>query len=428
MPIAQKPLLLVISQVYVPDPASVGQHMADVGEAMVERGYDVRVLTSRSGYENPTVRYVPREQRGGVDVVRLPCSSFGKKTLAHRLLGQSLFLSQVLIHGLFARRLTKILVSTSPPMGSLAAVAIAFVRRVPIVYWVMDLNPDQAVALHKVGPKNPLVLAMRWLNRRIFGRAADVIVLDRFMAGRVRSQYRLGGQLHIIPPWPHEDFLASDEGPNPFRAEHNPDNKFVVMYSGNHSPASPVTTLVQAAMRMQDDPRFLFMFIGGGQGKREVDEAIAEHKPRNMLSLPYQPLERIRYSLPAADIHAVTLGNDMVGIIHPCKIYGAMAVGRPVLFIGPRPSHATDLLDQHAAGWHVQQGEVDELIAKLHQAIDMPAFERLEMGHRAHSGIAAACSKSKLCPSFCEVVAGTATHAKQQLHVLRDRPTTTTGN
>ena len=41
----RKPRLLVLSQVYPPDPASVGQHMGDAAEEMVRRGWDVKVLT-----------------------------------------------------------------------------------------------------------------------------------------------------------------------------------------------------------------------------------------------------------------------------------------------------------------------------------------------------------------------------------------------
>jgi hypothetical protein len=36
----------------------------------------------------------------------------------------------------------------------------------------------------------------------------------------------------------------------------------------------------------------------------------------------------------------------MVGIIHPCKIYGAMAAAKPILYFGPQPSHITDLSRQ----------------------------------------------------------------------------------
>src|SRR4051812_12397425 len=86
--------LLVISQTFVPDPASVGQHVADVAVEMVRRGHRVRVYTSARGYENPAVRYPKRETLQGIDVRRLGFASFGKKTFFVRVLGTLSFLIQ----------------------------------------------------------------------------------------------------------------------------------------------------------------------------------------------------------------------------------------------------------------------------------------------------------------------------------------------
>jgi glycosyltransferase involved in cell wall biosynthesis len=427
-----KPLLLVISQVYVPDPASVGQHIGDVAEMMGGRGKEVRVLTSSRGYESPQEKYPPRERRGGVDVVRLPLSSFGKRSIVHRLLGQSLFLMQVIVRGVFARRLSSILVSTSPPMASFAAILVGMVRRVPITYWVMDLNPDQAIALGKVSPRSPLVTAMRWLNRRIFARAAAVVVLDRFMAERIERQYVVRGRMVILPPWPHVAAAsrAAVDSPqlgevsgsyfrtplpvphrdqeklydSPLVAEKEFEGRFVVMYSGNHSPANPVTTLLEAALALRNDQRFVFLFVGGGLGKREVEQAIETHRPKNIRSLPYQPLERLQESLSAADVHVVTLGDDMVGIIHPCKIYGAMAVGRPVLLVGPRPSHAADLIEHNGIGWQVNHVDVTGLVTLLRSIVAMPRSELVQMGDRAQRVIGERFAKEILCGAMCDVL------------------------
>jgi hypothetical protein len=68
---SHKPLLLVISQVYVPDPASVGQHIADVSEAMAARGYEVRVFAASRGYDDSRQKYASVERRAGVDILRL---------------------------------------------------------------------------------------------------------------------------------------------------------------------------------------------------------------------------------------------------------------------------------------------------------------------------------------------------------------------
>src|SRR5437016_6518232 len=84
--------LLILSQVFLPDPASVGQHVADVAIEMARRGYRVRVFAANRGYENPSIRYLGREQISGVEVRRLPLSSFGKKRIATRLVGTVIFM------------------------------------------------------------------------------------------------------------------------------------------------------------------------------------------------------------------------------------------------------------------------------------------------------------------------------------------------
>jgi len=79
--------LLVISQVFVPDPASVGQHMADVAIEMARRGHRVKVYAANRGYENPSLKYEARETIDGVNIRRLPLSSFGKQRILTRLIG-----------------------------------------------------------------------------------------------------------------------------------------------------------------------------------------------------------------------------------------------------------------------------------------------------------------------------------------------------
>jgi hypothetical protein len=45
-------------------------------------------------------------------------------------------------------------------------------------------------------------------------------------------------------------------------------------------------------------------------------------------------------------VQAVVLGSAMVGTIHPSKLYNILAVGSPVLYIGPERSHISDIMDQ----------------------------------------------------------------------------------
>jgi colanic acid biosynthesis glycosyl transferase WcaI len=272
-----------------------------------------------------------------------------------------------------------------------------------MAYWAMDLNPDQLLAMKKIQPGSIPARTLESVNRVILQNSTLVIALDRFMADRLYPRGRLDDKLVVIPPWPHEKVAEPlAHAGNPFRAQHNLNGKFVVMYSGNHSPSNPLTTVLEAAVRLKDDPDVRFLFVGGGIGKKEVEEYVAKHDLKNVISLPYQPLSGLRQSLSAGDVHVVSMGDNMVGIIHPCKVYGAMAVGRPVLYVGPKPSHIADLLDRENFGRHVAHGDVDACVDAIKSLQAASEQDRTEMGLRGQRLLAGRLSQDILCGRFCD--------------------------
>lgn len=399
--------LLILTQGYPPDPMSVGQHLADVARAMVVRGHRVVVLTSERGYDDPSVRYPRFENQQGVEVHRLPLSSFGKASISKRLAAAALFLAQCAAAGLRERDLGALLVSTVPPLTGTAALPARFLRRVPLAYWVMDMNPEQLIALGKLQPRSPVALALEATNRALLRSADLVIALDRFMQARLQEKASLGERLLVAPPWPHEDHIAPvAHEDNPWRDRHALGGRFVFMYSGNHSPSNPLRTLLDATLAFKTDSRVDFFFVGGGQGKREVEAHIAQHGLTHVRSLPYEPLEALRYSLSAADVHLVALGEPFVGVIHPCKVYGAMAVSRPVLFLGPAPSHIDDLLSQGRFGWRIAHGDVEGAVRTLREIVATPAEQLRAMGERGREVLQTTVSQRVLVDRVCERLAG----------------------
>ena len=430
---------LIITQVFTPDPAAVGQYFDEAAQAIASTGAKVTVLTANRGYDNPNARFTAKEDRDGINIRRLPLSSFGKASIPVRIFAQLSFLIQSILRGLFTPKLTDLLVSTSPPMAAITAVVIGFFRpKLKVHYWVMDINPDQAVILGAFGPRHPLVLALDWLNRRILKRADSVIALDRFMAARMAAKLQqpktvneqpVANKLTILPPWPMDDYLeVVPHNKNPFRKAQGWEGKFVVMYSGNHSLVHPLDTILNAAEQLKDDPRFIFAFIGGGKGKAVVDARINEWDSGNVVkyeckdtpshiqtsphsnsrpsvvSLPYQPLDQIRYSLSAADLHIVSLGDNMSGIVHPCKIYGALSIGRPVLALGPKQSYLNDIIDGNDIGRSIEHGDVDAAVAALQAAADQTQEERVAIGQRAQQVATEKFSREQLVHQFLETV------------------------
>jgi glycosyltransferase involved in cell wall biosynthesis len=396
--------LLIVSQTFVPDPASVGQHMADAAIELANRGRRVRVLASARGYENPNAVYPRRQRLGRADVRRFHFASFGKRSIALRVAGTAAFMVQAFFSALRQPRLGGIFFSTSPPLIGLPMCIVAALRRVPAIFWAMDLNPDQLIALGKLQPSDWTTRLLEAVNRFILRRASLIVALDRFMADRLAQRGVPRRKMLVMPPWPHEQHIQADPGPNPFRLHHDLQGKFVIMYSGNHSPSNPLTTLLDAAVQLKGDVALKFLFVGGGTAKAQVQAYIRDHNLDNVMSLPYQPLEELKNSLTAADVHAVSLGQPMVGIVHPCKIYGAMAAARPILFLGPRPSHISDILQTHGIGLQVSHGDVAGMIAAIERFRAMPAAQLADMGNRARQTLRQFFSQDELRRRFCDAV------------------------
>ena len=400
--------ILILTQPYVPDPSTTGQHLHSAAAALAGRGHEVRVLAADRGYEDPSTKYPSRETRDGVEIRRLPLSSFGKGSVLVRVAGALAFVAQAVVRGSFSRKPDAILVSTAPPLCPLAAFVLSWLRGVPFCYWIHDLNPDLAVAMGMLRKDALPARLMDRLNHRLFGRARRIVVLDRFMAERLQCKLDMAAKTAVMPPWPHNDDGARVEhADNPWRKEHIEENRRVVMYSGNHSPAHPLNTVLRAALRLQDEDGLEFLFVGGGLGKREVEAVIERERPDNIRSLPYQPLETLRYSLAAADVHLVSVGNATVGRSHPCKIYGAMAAGRPILLLGPARCHASDIMGEHDIGWRVAHGDVDGAVEALRDIRRAPR-ERLDrMGRSAQELVRRRYSQDVLRNRFCDEVEAT---------------------
>ena len=375
--------ILIYSSVYPPDPASVGQHMADVATAASARGHFVRVLTADRGYDDPSIRFPSYEILHGGEVIRLGWSSFGKKSYVSRIVSQVLFTLQGLMKGLLGFRPDVILVSTIPPFAIFAAWILARIRAAALVYWVMDINPDEAIAMGLVRRSSFQARLMDSINKAVLKSARKVITLDSHMAQRLESKAVLHQRATIIPPWPHEDTIKKSKADGRiFRKEHGLEDKFVVMYSGNHSWVHPLDTILDAAKSLVHRKDIVFLFIGGGVEKHKVEKAI-RNGATNIFSLPYQDFKDLGESLAAADVHLVVMGDAMVGIVHPCKIYGAMAVARPILAIAPDNSHVAEIMKKQNIGFRLSHGDVAGVVKGILALAEMDEKQRKGLGENA---------------------------------------------
>ena len=401
--------IFVLCQVYAPEPTGVGQYMTEACESLVERGHDVTVFTSACGYEDPTIRFPGREERAGVHVRRFGLASFGKRGLFVRAAAAVLFGVHCLVAGLRGRRPDLVMFTTAPPMMGVFAILLARLRSAPALFWAMDLNPDQLIVLGKLDSQGAMARGLRMINRVIYGMCERIIALDPHMAKRLIESGAAPGKTMVSTLWPSDGGLQPiNHEANDFRRRQDVGDHILVMYSGNQTRSNPLQTLLDTALAMRADDRFRFFFIGGGTLKPEIENFRSSHGLTSVVIMPYQPREMLSESLSAADIHAITLGEGMVGVIHPCKIYNALAVGRPILYCGPPVSHVADILGRDRVGWAIRHGDVAGAVSALQEFASLSAADRRRLEVRCRTVVDERFSPAALRDRFCELAEGVA--------------------
>jgi colanic acid biosynthesis glycosyl transferase WcaI len=397
--------ILLLNQCFYPDVVATAQHLTDLATALTSRGHDVTVLTGDRGYDHAGLRFPRREKWNGITILRIPSLALGKDSKWRRGLNFGSFLSICALRLLFLRRFDVVVALTSPPLISFLAALFVQVKGGRLFCWIMDLNPDEAIA---AGWLKSDSWSTRLLQRMLdysLRTAERVVVLDRFVKDRIQRREIELSRISVIPPWSHSDVVSySAEGRQAFRAKHHLSDKFVVMYSGNHSPCHPLDTLLEAVLHLRTREELVFCFVGGGSEQAKVREFAALHRLGNVMCLPYQPLEHLSDSLSSADMHVVVIGDPFVGIIHPCKIYNIMAIGTPVLYIGPSTSHVMDLVNEFPANhfFRASHGDRIRVVKHILECANLSALSSSFSDLRwVKSADRSAHSKEVLLPQLC---------------------------
>src|SRR6266508_2524776 len=254
---------------------------------------------------------------------------------------------------------------TTPPMIALGMVSVAWVRRVPLVTWVQDVYPDIAAALGVLTPSSAAYRGFCAAIGAAHRMTTRIVALSDGMAERLAAQGAPREALRTIPNWADGRLIRPVlHADNPFRREHRLGDRFVVMYSGNLGQGHDLSTAIDTARLLErTSPRIAFLFIGDGARRAEAEQRASGL--RNVRFLPYQQKKDLAFSLSAADVHLVSLREGLDGLLVPSKLYGALASGRPVAYIGPRACEAAAVVRAHGLGWEGRNGDAEGLANAL---------------------------------------------------------------
>lgn len=364
--------ILILNQTFHPDVVATAHYSAHLATELAAQGHEVTAMAALRAYDNPAQRFPSREVWQNIRIERIYTPGLGKTAKWRRLIDVFCFFFLCACRLLLMPRQDAVVVLTSPPLIGFLAALFVRLKGGALLYWVMDLNPDQAIAAGILSAEDLRSKILERMLQFTLSTSSRIVVLDRFMQDRIFRRGVNAARVSIVPPWPHEQVLDFDSGRrDAFRRKHGLKNKFVVMYAGNHSPCHPLSTVVEATEKLADDEEIVFCFVGGGSEHRKIAAEATRRGFRNVLCLPYPPVEQLADPLFAADLHLVVMGDPYVGIVHPCKVYNILALGTPLLYVGPAESHVTDLaaaLARDSRFYSVRHDAVSDVITAIQDA------------------------------------------------------------
>lgn len=381
--------LWIVSELYYPEQTSTGYFLTHIAEGLASSA-PVEVIAGQPTYSEHGQRAPDREVRGGVTIHRLRATHFDKDRLALRALNIiTLTFSVAWFAWRRFRRGDRLLVVTNPPTLPPILGIIARARRMKAFLLVHDVYPEVLAATGFLRPDSVAYRLLARIFAATFGLYGTVIVLGRDMADVVRA--KLGGRnrrVVVLPNWGDPDEIVPlTRHDNPFLTCNGITAPCIIQFSGNIGRTHDVETILAAAHRLSERTDILFVFAGYGGKTGAVADAISSGTLPNVRLLPRQPRELLGPMLSSATATIISFVDAMKGLSVPSRLYNVLAAGTPIIAIADPHSELALVVEEERAGWVLQPGDTDALVALVEQLASTDGME--EAAQRGSAGRAA---------------------------------------
>ena len=377
-PHGKRPRVLVLTQVYHPEPNFI---TAEVAESLAADS-DVTVVTGHPNY--PWGRFYPgtrflritKSSMNGVTVWRVPFYPDHSLSAFRRAVScLSFAMSASLVAPFVAGRPDTVWVYHGPFTTGLASLFFKFFYRSRIVFTCADLWPESFGASGMV--KSRVILSIASFYNRTLNKAADLIVcatrgtLRHFREDGIRPE-----RLLMIPVW-----VAQTEELGARLPEANPDALNIV-YTGNLGPSQSLHTVILAAAILQKEGSPVCFDIYGTGASEAALRALASQTQAT--NVTFHGLVTVAEAFGAsaralAQIISLQPSPLFSGTI-PSKLFSAFAAGTPILY--GLQGESAELTEASGAGIAYASDDPQSLVSAIKTLLAIPPAERLEMRSR----------------------------------------------
>ena len=373
--------VLIVSQYFWPENFRIN----DIAESLIREGHKVTVITGIPNYpegkffkgygflKNRTERYK------GINIFRIPLIPRGNGNGFRLILNYVSFMAFacLIVPFLQIPKYNVIFAyGLSPITVALPAILLKKIKKIPFVFYILDLWPESVSAVGAVKSKT-ILNTIRLLVNYIYKNCDKILVPSRGFISNIKS-YGIDDK-HIIywPQWAEEIFNSKNY--DNYEIEKLPDG-FKIFFAGNIGAAQGLDVIINAAILLKEYKKIYWIIIGDGRMKPWLEEQIDKYNlNENIILLGRKPIEMMPIYFLAADCLFLSLKNDPIfSLTLPAKIQTYLACGKPI--IAAIDGEAANVIADSKSGLSCGSNDPQKLAEIVIQLYQMNEDDRIRMG------------------------------------------------
>ena len=312
------------------------------------------------------------------------------------------------VKGSHAKEIDVIYAGSTPPTQGVLCGLVKKRLKVPFVYNLQDIFPDSLVNA-KMTKKGSLIWKIgRKVENFTYKSADKIIVISEDFKRNIMEKGVPENKIVVVPNWVNTNNVYSvKREENILFDRYNLDrNKFYICYSGNLGLSQNFELLVMVAEKIQINmPDVMFVLIGEGAAKEELESTIKKKNLKNIVILPFQPYEDIAHVFSLGDVGLIISKPGLGGSSVPSKTWGIMAAGRPILASFDEESELISLIKKIGCGYTSDAGDQKGLYEKIRE-IYLHKEDCIKMGRIGREYVKSVLSKDRCITEYINVIKG----------------------
>jgi putative colanic acid biosynthesis glycosyltransferase WcaI len=373
--VKQEERWLILTQYYAPELGAPQLRLRALARELRRHGIQIEVLTGLPNYPTGITfagyrgRWRMRETIDGIPILRTWLYGATGRSASIRLANYFSFTATALIAALLGRKPDRMFVESQPLSLGLVGLAMKWLRGVPYVYNVPDLQVDVARELGFL--ENGATLSIMTKLENLFMRQAWNVatVTDRFIE-HFEDRRVPRSKISFLPNGADTEFLRPLPPDEELLDRWSLRGKKTFVYIGTHAYYHGLTTLIDAAGLLRHREDIAFLLIGDGPERQSLRARARELELGNVVfgSSPYEEMARC-YSIAYASL-ALLKDIEVARKMRLAKVFPALSCGVPVIFSGA--GETPELLERHGAGIGVRAEDPPGLARAIEELADDP--------------------------------------------------------